>query len=245
MAQKLDCAVIGAGVVGLAIARSLALAGRDVFVLESEAQIGMHSSSRNSEVIHAGLYYPEDSLKARLCVQGKQMLYRYCEAHHVAHQRIGKLIVAGEQDDIGRLEAIRQQALLNGVDDLRLLDAAEVKEIEPAVFCHAALLSPSTGIIDTHELMTAMQGEIEAAGGTVVLNSEVMDLRPADGGLQFAAAGDRFRCETLVNAAGLRAQDLVAGVQGINATAYFAKGHYFAYQGASPFRHLVYPLPFE
>ena len=179
MAQKLDCAVIGAGVVGLAIARSLALAGREVFVLESEARIGMHSSSRNSEVIHAGLYYPEDSLKARLCVQGKQMLYRYCEAHHVAHQRIGKLIVAGEQDDIGRLEVIKQQALLNGVDDLRLLDAAEVKEIEPAVFCHAALLSPSTGIIDTHELMTAMQGEIEAAGGTVATSPRSPTCVPA------------------------------------------------------------------
>jgi L-2-hydroxyglutarate oxidase LhgO len=145
--DRLDCVVVGAGVVGLAVARSLALAGREVAVLEKEAQVGMHTSSRNSEVIHAGLYYAEDSLKARLCVQGKALLYAYCEAHHVACERIGKLIVASALQDLPKLEAIARQARLNGVDDLRFLQAAEVEALEPAVACHGALLSPSTGII--------------------------------------------------------------------------------------------------
>ena len=157
--DKLDCVIVGAGVVGLAVARSLALAGREVIVLEAEPQIGVHSSSRNSEVVHAGIYYPENSLKARLCVQGKEMLYRYCEAHHVAHQRIGKLIIASGRDDVDKLQVIEQQARLNGVDDLQFLDTNEVSDLEPVVVSHGALLSPSTGIVDTHEFMTAMEAE--------------------------------------------------------------------------------------
>jgi len=244
MAERLDCVVVGAGVVGLAIARSLALAGREVVVLESESQIGMHSSSRNSEVIHAGLYYPEGSLKAQLCVQGKHMLYDYCEAHHVGCDRLGKLIVAAEPDDLARLESIRQQALKNGVDDLIYPDAEQVRDIEPDIACVGALLSPSTGIVDTHELMTALQGEIEARGGAVVLNSEVLKLASTSRGLQFESDGDLYECDTLVNAAGLWAAELIRPLMRVPAV-HFAKGCYYAYSGKSPFRHLIYPLPID
>ena len=162
MTDKLDCIVIGAGVVGLAIARAMVIAGRDVIVLEAEAQVGVHSSSRNSEVIHSGIYYPDNSLKARLCVRGKQLLYEYCESHHVAYQRIGKLIVATNERDLDELHRLQEQAERNGVDDLRLLNSEEVHELEADVVCVAALLSPSTGIIDSHGLMSALQADIES-----------------------------------------------------------------------------------
>jgi L-2-hydroxyglutarate oxidase LhgO len=249
MTERLDCVIAGAGVVGLAIARSLAKSGREVLVLESEPQIGMHASSRNSEVIHAGLYYPEDSLKARLCMTGKAMLYRYCEAHQVGHKRIGKLIVAARQVDISKLEAIERQARLNGVDDVRFLDAAESRELEPDVVGDGALWSPSTGIVDSHQLMMALQAEIETASGMVVLNSKVTNLVLEDGELQFDTGGETFLCKTLVNSAGLYAQQLVSRLQPLSPAAWprahYAKGQYFAYQGQSPFRHLVYPLPFD
>jgi L-2-hydroxyglutarate oxidase LhgO len=284
--DKLDCVVVGAGVVGLAVARGLALAGREVVVLESEAQIGMHTSSRNSEVIHAGIYYPEGSLKARLCVQGKWMLYEYCEQHRVSHKRIGKLIVASDGDDVEKLSAIERQARLNGVDDLRFLAVEEVADLEPAVVSQGALLSPSTGIVDTHELMTAFEGEIEAAGGAVLLNSKVTNLSAADGALRFEVGGEKFECKTLVNSAGLWATDLIAKSRlkplpqeplpqeplpqkplpqeplpqeplpqkplpqkplprEVTPATRYAKGHYYAYPGKSPFRHLVYPMPVE
>ena len=256
MTERLDCIIAGAGVVGLAIARSLAKSGREVLVLESEPQIGMHSSSRNSEVIHAGLYYPEDSLKARLCVAGKEMLYRYCETHQVGHQHIGKLIVAAQQVDISKLRAIERQARLNGVDDLRFVDAAKIRELEPDVVGAGALWSPSTGIVDSHQLMMALQADIEAAGGMVVLNSKVTNLILEGGELQFDAGGETFRCGTFVNAAGLGAISLLSrltvwpqGAKPLLQTSlpqlYLAKGCYYAYQGRSPFRHLVYPLPFD
>ena len=255
MTERLDCVVVGAGVVGLAIARSLALAGRDVVVLEAEPQIGMHTSSRNSEVMHAGIYYPEDSLKARLCVQGKEMLYAYCEEHHVGNNRLGKLIVASSDHDLNRLAEIRTQAEKNSVNDLTFLSVGEVRELEPNVECVGALLSPSTGIVDSHELMTALRADIEANDGAVVLNSAVTKLQVKDEGLGFMSGGAAFVCETLVNSAGLWAQELVANrtpnstrkklVQKNVPLRYLAKGHYFAYQGKSPFRHLVYPLPFD
>lgn len=249
MADKLDCVVIGAGVVGLAIGRSLALAGREVVVLEAEPEIGMHTSSRNSEVIHAGIYYARDSLKARLCVRGKALLYDYCEAHHVPVNRIGKLIVASGADELARLAAIREQAGRNGVTDLRLLGANEALAREPAVVCDAALLSPSTGIVDSHALMLSLLGEIEARGGYVVTNSRVLDVRPTSRGFDIAVDGsaERFACRALINSAGLFANDLVAAIDGFpDAARYpvrYAKGHYFAYQGRSPFNHLVYPVP--
>ena len=264
MTHKLDCVVVGAGVVGLAVARSLALAGREVIVLEAESQIGMHASSRNSEVVHAGIYYREGSLKARLCVTGKEMLYRYCEEHRIDHQRIGKLIVASGDKGQRKLRAIADQAEKNAVTDLRLLDVSEVAGLEPNVECEKGLLSPSTGIVDSHGLMTALQAEVEGQGGEVVLNSPVKNLRANDGELQFEIAGEVFACRTLVNSAGLGAQDLVLRMFGEGGgdrahgalqqhsdqaaalpPLYFAKGHYFSYQGKSPFQRLIYPLPFN
>ncbi|MCH7822395.1 MAG: NAD(P)/FAD-dependent oxidoreductase [Proteobacteria bacterium] len=243
MAEKLDCVVVGAGVVGLAIARALTLAGRDVVVLEAEARIGMHSSSRNSEVIHAGIYYPEHSLKARLCVRGRQLLYHYCAERNVGHQRIGKLIIATCEDELDQLHKIQQQGLKNGVDDLRTLDAGEIGEIEPNVQCVAALFSPSTGIVDSHALMLAMQADIEAQGGELVLNSAVANLKSAEHGLRFESGGAVFACKTLVNSAGLGAVELVVSDFPGLLQQHLAKGHYFAYAGKSPFKHLIYPVP--
>jgi L-2-hydroxyglutarate oxidase LhgO len=245
MSDRLDCVVVGAGVIGLAVARSLALAGREVVVLEAESQIGMHTSSRNSEVIHAGLHYPEDSLKARLCVQGKEMLYDYCDEHQVRCDRIGKLIVASSEADPDRLSGIKRQAEKNDVTDLMLLSADEVGQMEPAVNCAGAVFSPSTGIIDSHEFMLALQADIDAQGGAVVLSSAVTNLRLAGPGFAFMSGGETFVCDTLINSAGLWAQELVANLKrpGRAPEMHLAKGHYFAYQGKSPFQHLVYPLP--
>ena len=250
MTEKLDCVVIGAGVVGLAIGRSLALAGREVVVLEAEAQIGMHSSSRNSEVIHAGIYYPKNSLKARLCVQGRASLYDFCESRNIAHRRIGKLIVATKENDLGKLHELQQHAQNNGVHDLQLMSADQVRELEPELQCVAALLSPSTGIVDSHGLMSALQAEFEAKGGAVILNSRVGDVGITDNGLEFTVDGEVFACSSLVNSAGLGAVKLAVGApygrdrgHGPPLQQFFAKGHYFAYQGKSPFRHLIYPVP--
>jgi len=253
MAEKLDCVVVGAGVIGLSIAKSLALAGREVVVLESEAQIGIHASSRNSEVIHAGLHYLEGSLKARLCVEGKELLYSYCEEHRVGCKKLGKLIVAPSDGDLDRLKEIKTQGEKNNVVDLTFLSADEVRELEPEVACAGGLLSPSTGIIDSHGLMMALQADIEAQGVAVVLNSEVTDLKVEGKDLGFESGGEKFVCNTLVNSAGLWAHTLIADspiksrlkpLPQVNIQpARFAKGHYFAYQGKSPFNHLVYPLP--
>ena len=249
MADKLDCVVIGAGVIGLAIARALAMSGREVVVLEGEAQVGTHSSSRNSEVIHAGIYYPEKSLKARLCVRGKQMLYDFCVERSVAHQHIGKLIVASNTGDLDKLRKLHQQAETNGVDDLRFVDADTVRELEPNVDSVGALWSPSTGTVDSHGLMSALQADVEAHGGVVLVNSLVTDINASDAGFEFDVGGAAFACRSLVNSAGLGA---VAVAQTIRAsrgaprsapTVRFAKGHYFEYQGTSPFEHLIYPVP--
>ena len=209
MSEQLDCVVIGAGVVGLAIARSMAMAGRAVVVLEREEHIGMHSSSRNSEVIHAGLYYPEDSLKAELCIAGKHLLYAFCDEYRIPVERIGKLLVASEESELERLHAIRSQAEKNGVDDLLQLSAKQVQGIEPAIICAEALLSPSTGIIDSHAYMLALQGEIEAFGGAVVCNSEVTDIAVHKDGFSLSLASmqdEEFVCRTLINSAGHGAQ---------------------------------------
>ena len=246
MTDKLDCVVVGAGVVGLAIARSVARSGRQVIVLDAESQIGTHSSSRNSEVIHAGIYYPEKSLKARFCVRGRDMLYRYCATHGIAHQRIGKLIVATGEAELPKLDALRQQAALNGVDDLQFITAEEARKIEPNVESVGALLSPSTGIVDSHALMTALQAELEESDGVVVLNSRVSDVSPIEDGIEFQVGDERFECVTLINSAGLGAVELMSDALDLadNApTMHLAKGHYFSYQGKSPFGHLIYPLP--
>jgi L-2-hydroxyglutarate oxidase LhgO len=249
MSDQLDCVVVGAGVVGLAVGRSLALAGREVVVLECEPDIGMHTSSRNSEVIHAGIYYGDDTLKARLCVQGKEMLYRYCEERHVPFQRIGKLIVAAHDNEISRLRAIQSQASRNGVNDLELIDQAEVRKLEPAVDCKLGLLSPSTGIIDSHSLMVSLRADIEAHGGSVLTHSRVSEVRIVETGFELKVdeIEDSFHCTTLVNSAGLHASEFAHSIRRLDPAVIpetkLAKAHYFAYQGKSPFNHLVYPLP--
>jgi L-2-hydroxyglutarate oxidase LhgO len=251
MTDRLDCVVVGAGVVGLAVGRSLANAGREVVVLEAEPEIGMHTSSRNSEVIHAGLYYDQGSLKATLCVQGKEMLYDYCEARHVPHKRIGKLIVASNEKELERLDAIQARARNNGVTDLTRIGKAEIREREPAIEAETALFSPSTGIIDSHALMLSLQADIEAKGGTVLTHSKVKNARVMGDGFELTLedSDERFQCRTLVNSAGLFASQFARQIAGLAdecvPTTHFAIGHYFAYQGKSPFNHLVYPLPID
>ncbi|HJU19476.1 MAG TPA: NAD(P)/FAD-dependent oxidoreductase [Stellaceae bacterium] len=248
--DEIECVVIGAGVIGLAAARALALAGRSVLILDRAPTIGFETSSRNSEVIHGGLYYPEGSLKARSCVAGRHRLYAYCREHGVPHARLGKLIVATDQAEIGGLERIAAAARANGVLDLEWLDAASVRRLEPEISCVAALLSPSTGIIDSHALMLAFQGEAEAAGAMTVLRTLVEGGRVCEGGFELAIGGAEptaLRCRILVNAAGLYAPALARAIAGIPPPtippAYFCRGVYFTLAGRAPFRHLIYPVP--
>jgi len=246
--DKIECVVVGAGVVGLAVARALALAGREVMVLEAESTIGSGTSSRNSEVIHAGIYYPQGSLKARLCVEGRHALYRYAEARQLPHRRCGKLIVATAPAQVGQLESIAAKARANGVDDLVLLTAAQARAMEPELHCLAALHSPSTGIIDSHALMLSLQGELEAAGGMVALHSPIDGARCDAQGIELKAAdGTLLRCDGVVNAAGLSAPWLASRFEGLSPAhvpqAYFAKGNYFTLAGRAPFSRLVYPVP--
>ena len=250
MSERIDCIVAGAGVVGLAIARRLALTGLEVAVLDAEEHIGVHTSSRNSEVIHAGIYYPPGSLKARLCVAGKLALYEYCRTKGIAHSNIGKLIVATEPSEESKLEGIEQRANANGVNDLRWLDASEVARLEPQVRATAALLSPSTGIVDSHEYMTSLVGDIEDAGGAVVLRSRVTAVRRARDEFEVAIDGEPgARCRLFVNAAGLWAPELArkveAGCDLAPRSTFMARGHYFSYAGRSPFEHLIYPVPVD
>jgi L-2-hydroxyglutarate oxidase LhgO len=246
--DDLDCAVIGGGVVGLAVARALALAGREVMVLEAEGAIGTGTSSPNSEVIHAGIYYPQGSLKATLCVEGKQLLYAYAEARGVPHRRCGKLIVATSAEQVAELEAIRLKAAANGVDDLEQISAAQAVALEPQLRCMAALVSPSTGIVDSHALMLSLLGDLENAGGMLALKSAVTRADLEEGGIVLTAQdGTRLRCRSVVNAAGLGAPDLARHFGGLATetvpTAHFAKGNYFTLSGRAPFGRLVYPVP--
>ncbi len=248
-AERLDCVVVGAGVVGLAVARALALAGREVCVVEAADAIGTATSSRNSEVIHAGIYYPPGSLKARLCVTGRRQLYAYCAARGITHRRIGKLIVATGEADVARLEGYAQRAAANGVDDLEWHDAAAVAALEPDVRAVAALYSPSTGILSSHEYLLALRGDIEAHGGTLALRSRVARIVAGDDGFAVFIDGDAdpaVHCRMLVNAAGLHAPALAGTIEGLDAAwvprAYFARGHYYTLSGRSPFGRLVYPV---
>ncbi|MEP6722899.1 MAG: NAD(P)/FAD-dependent oxidoreductase [Variovorax sp.] len=246
--DEFDCAVIGAGVVGLAVARELALAGREVIVLESEGAIGTGTSSRNSEVIHAGIYYAKGSLKAQLCVEGKHLLYDYLVARGLPHRRCGKLIVATSQAQVPQLEAVRARAADNDVDDLEWLTADQAREMEPQLRCLAALHSPSTGIVDSHALMLSLQGELENAGGVVALRSPVASAECEPGSIVLTAVdGTQLRCRSVVNAAGLGAPALAKRFDGLRAdtvpTAYFAKGNYFTLAGRAPFTRLIYPVP--
>jgi L-2-hydroxyglutarate oxidase LhgO len=250
MGEGVDCVVIGAGVVGLAVARALALTGREVLVLEKERWIGSETSSRNSEVIHAGIYYPKGSWKARFCVEGKARLYAYCSERGIAHKRLGKLIVAVKDDEIPVLAAARERALANDVTDLVWLDAAQTSALEPALAGVGAFLSPSTGIVDSHALMLAYQAELEAAGGMVVLRAPVLSGRVTERGFALDVGGEEkmtLDCRCLVNSGGMHAPRLARMIAGIPAASiprdYFCRGVYFTLSGRSPFRHLVYPVP--
>jgi L-2-hydroxyglutarate oxidase LhgO len=263
MDNVLDCVVVGAGVVGLAVARALALAGREVVVLEAAEGIGTGTSSRNSEVIHAGIYYPKGSLKAQLCVQGKQALYAYCAERGVPHRRCGKLIVATESAQLTTLADIRAKAAANGVGDLTPLSRQEAQALEPEIECVGALLSPSTGIIDSHAFMLALQGDAEHAGAVFAFHSRVARARVVDGGFEIEvqtlteptpAAGSAdmsttttWHARTLINAAGLHAPDVAARIEGLDARhvprAHYARGHYFTLAGRPRFQRLIYPVP--
>lgn len=246
--DQMDCVVIGAGVVGLAVARALALQGREVMVLEAADAIGTGTSSRNSEVIHAGIYYAEGSLKARLCVQGKALLYAYCAERGIGFSRCGKLIVATSEAQVAQLHVMMAKAAANGVHDLVLLSRTEVQALEPQLECVAALHSPSTGIVDSHGLMLALQGDLENAGGLVVLNSPLVRAECGPGTIALVAEdGTELQARTVVNAAGLQAQALASRFGGLAAhhvpPSYFAKGSYFTLAGRSPFARLIYPVP--
>jgi L-2-hydroxyglutarate oxidase LhgO len=248
--NTVDCAIIGAGVVGLAVARALALAGREVVVLEAGDTIGAETSSRNSEVIHAGIYYPPGSLMARLCVAGKRALYAYCRERGVPFSNCGKLIVATSGAELAELPGIAERAARNGVADIRMLSRAEALGLEPALACTGALLSPSTGIIDSHAYMTMLRMDAEAAGALFAFRTPVVGGRRTPGGVALELGGaepTELHCGTVVNSAGLNATDLARRIAGIRAAAiptpYYAKGCYFVLSGPSPFSRLIYPVP--
>ena len=246
--EQVDAVVIGAGVVGLAVARALALQGREVWLLEAENAIGTGTSSRNSEVIHAGIYYPQGSLKARLCVDGKNQLYAYAAERGIGHNRCGKLIVATHPAQVPQLQAIIAKAAANGVPDLVLLTREEAQSLEPQLNCVAAVLSPSTGIVDSHAFMLALQGDFENAGGLVALNSPVASANcGADVITIVTQDGTELQTPLLINAAGLHAQTLARRFTGLAAAyvppSHYCKGNYFTLAGRSPFDRLIYPVP--
>ncbi|CAH1658535.1 MULTISPECIES: NAD(P)/FAD-dependent oxidoreductase [unclassified Chelatococcus] len=248
--EEVDVAVIGAGVVGLAISRRLALAGREVLVLEAAGSIGTETSARNSEVIHAGIYYPHGSLMARLCVEGRRALYAYCGERSVPHKACGKLIVATDEAERERLAGIAAHAEGNGVEGLRFLPATDARALEPALHCTAALLSPTTGIIDSHAYMLSLQGDAENAGANFAFHCRVRAGRVIDGGVDLTiddGSDTSLRARTVINAAGLHAPAVaraIAGVPGDRVPqAYFAKGNYFGLSTRAPFSHLIYPVP--
>ena len=254
--DRIDCAVIGAGVVGLAVARALAMAGREVVLVEAANAIGTGISSRNSEVIHAGIHYAPGSLKARLCVRGKELMYAFCAERHVAHRRIGKLVVATDRAQLSALDHVLETARASGVDDLEAIDASDVAKLEPAIRCVAALWSPSTGIVDSHALMLALLGDAESHGATLALSSRVVGGAVHDDGIELRVASDAADADAdpfvidarlVVNCASLGATRIARAIDGVPAasipTVHFAKGSYFSLAGRSPFTHLIYPLP--
>lgn len=247
--DSVDCVIIGAGVAGLAIARRLAQAGREVIVLEAAETIGTITSSRNSEVIHAGIYYPQGSLMARLCVSGREALYAYCRDHGVPHRNCGKLIVAAPEDDVGKLAAIQARAAANGVA-LELLSAAQATALEPALRCAGALLSPTTGIIDSHAYMLALRGDAESAGAAFAFHAPLRSARVTGTGFELDVGGAEpmtLACALLINAAGLSAPAVAHTIDAMPRklipTAYLAKGNYFSCSARAPFSRLIYPMP--
>ena len=252
--EQVDCVVIGAGVVGLAVAREMALQGRETILLERENAFGTISSARNSEVIHAGIYYPKDSLKAKLCVQGNRLLYEYCRDHQVATQPYGKLIVASDETQIDDLRAILYKAQNNGVPEIKMISDEEAKALEPNLKCSAAILSSTTGIVDSHGYMLSLLGGFEDAGGMVAYQSPLLSAKPIGGNtengyeLQIGGAdGMQIQTKLLINCAGMSAPAVAQKIEGLAKDqipkAYFAKGNYFSLSGKSPFTHLIYPIP--
>jgi L-2-hydroxyglutarate oxidase LhgO len=248
--DRVECVVLGAGVVGLAVARQLALSGREVIVLEAAEGIGTVTSSRNSEVIHAGIYYKAGSLMARFCVSGKRALYRYCAEHGVPHRNCGKLIVATSAKETDRLQSIRAHAEANGVGDLQLLSGETARALEPALACDAALLSPSTGIIDSHAYMLALRGDAESAGAAFAFHTPFLGARIKGDRIEIDAGGDApmtLECTLLVNSAGLSAPEVARKIDGVPQQlvprAYLAKGNYFSCSARAPFSRLIYPVP--
>ena len=250
MTERVECVVIGAGVIGLAVARRLARAGVEVVVLERADMIGTETSSRNSEIIHAGIYYPTNSLKARTCVAGKHALYDYCEAHGIAHRRCGKIIVATDEGQVDELGVLKERATANGVRDLSWLTPAEVAGMEPEVCCVAALHSPSTGIVDSHGLMLSLQGEAEERGAMIAYHAPVTGGRVEDDGIVVSVGGESpmaLKADRLVNAAGIWAPAIARTVDGLDPATvprdYLCKGNYYTLSGRSPFTRPVYPVP--
>jgi len=248
--ETVDAVVIGAGVIGLSVARALALSGRETIVLETANAYGTETSSRNSEVIHAGIYYPQGSLKARLCVEGKEMLYRYCSERRIPFSKLGKLIVATAPEQVETLKEIKTKAGKNGVDDLQWLNREETLAREPCLSCEAALLSPSTGVIDSHGLMLSLLGDLENAGGILALNNRFESGSSVSNGFELDIGGAdpmRLKCSMLVNCAGLAARDVALKLNGVRKAkvpmSYIAKGNYFSLTGKAPFKHLIYPVP--
>ena len=248
--ERADCIVIGAGVIGLACARALAQRGRDVVILEAEDAFGTHTSSRNSEVIHAGIYYPVGSLKARLCVEGRASLYRFCAEHGVEHRRCGKLIVATHEGQRAELLRIKAKAAANGVEDLVLLDQAAVGRMEPEIRCVAALHSPATGIVDSHGYMLSLLGDAEAHGAMLALASPILRGAVTEHGIRLHVGGAQpvqLLANVVVNSAGLAAQGVAAGLAEFPAQhvpeSHYAKGNYYVLSGRVPFSRLIYPVP--
>jgi L-2-hydroxyglutarate oxidase LhgO len=248
--DRVDCVIVGAGVIGLAVARRLAQAGREVIVIEEAEAIGTVTSSRNSEVIHAGIYYKAGSLMARMCVSGKRALYRYCAEHGIPHKNCGKLIVATTPAETEKLQSIRAHAAANGVDDMQVLSGDAARALEPALNCDAALLSPSTGIIDSHAYMLALRGDAEEAGAAFAFHTPLLHARATANGFEIEAGGAApmtLACDLLVNAAGLGATAVARSIEGMPIalipTAYLAKGNYFSCSAKAPFSRLIYPVP--
>ncbi|HUW37613.1 MAG TPA: NAD(P)/FAD-dependent oxidoreductase [Rhodocyclaceae bacterium] len=245
--EKIDCVVIGAGVVGLAVARRLALSGREVLILEAAERSGGGISARSSEVLHAGLYYPEGSLKARLCLSGRELLHAYCEERAIPHRRCGKLVVATDEAQRGQLDAIAAHARGNGVAGIQLLTRAQARALEPELECAAALHSPATGIVDSHALMLSLLGDAQAAGAVLALKSTALGGAATAEGIVLMIGGSEpmeLLADSVINCAGLGAQALARSFKGLSVPPlYYAKGNYYALSGRAPFSRLIYPLP--